>query len=68
MQLSRIPTEDLSPVIDRLWDIIPQCTGGAAILLEQIVSQEQHLHSYALRANKEKVLPSSEQSVFLRQL
>lgn len=55
-------------MIDRLWDIIPQCTGGAAILLEQIVSQEQHLHSYAVRANKEKVLPSSEQSVFLRQL
>lgn len=43
-------------MIDRLWDIIPQCTGGAATLLEQIASQEQCIHSFVARgAKKEKV-------------
>jgi hypothetical protein len=56
IQLSRVPTEDLGPVIDRLWDIIPQCTDGAATLLEQIASQEQCIHSFVARgAKKEKV-------------
>jgi len=56
MQLSRVPIEDLGPVIDRLWDIIPQCTGGAATLLEQIASQEKCIHSFVARwAKKEKV-------------
>ena len=60
MQLSRIPTEDLGPVIDRLWDIIPQFIGGAATLLEQISSQEQCIHSFVARgAKKEKVLLQS---------
>jgi len=51
MQLSRIPVEDLGPVMDRLWGIIPQSTSGAATLLEQITSQEQRLTS-STRAKK----------------